>query len=306
MPRRSKGLLILLVAAALLLAVAAGQHYRFFEQSWFEFRQWQHASQWKDRSVWLRDYQAAIQGKAIEGIDDDLSALTFNPDRNTLVAVTNANSRWLELSLDGELLREIPMEGFGDPEAIEYVAPGLYVISDERTQQLLLVRIGDETRVIDAAGAQQLSLAIDRNGNKGFEGLAYDSKGQRLFVAKERDPVRIYEIEGFPQTGTGQVLDVKVSEDAERDARLFVRDLSSLHYDEKYDHMLVLSDESRMVVELDKEGHPISQLLLRAGAHGLDDTVPQAEGMTMGPDGTLYLVSEPNLFYTFVRGGKAP
>ncbi len=305
MPRR-RNVLLILVGAALLFAVAAGQYYRFFEQSWFEFRQWQHAAQWKDRSVWLRDYQAVIEGKVIEGIDDDLSALTFNPDRNTLVAVTNANSRWLELSLDGEVLRSIPLEGFGDPEAIEYVAAGLYVISDERTQRLLMVRVDDETRVIDAAGAQQLALAIDRNGNKGFEGLAYDRKGQRLLVAKERDPVRIYEIEGFPQTGAGQVLDVKVSEDAERDARLFVRDLSSLHYNEQYDHMLVLSDESRMVLELDQDGHPVSRLSLRGGDHGLNDTIPQAEGMTMGPDGTLYVVSEPNLFYTFVKGGRAP
>ncbi|TLX57971.1 DNA-binding protein [Stutzerimonas nosocomialis] len=304
MPRR-RNVLLILVAAALLLVVAAGQHYRFFEQSWFEFRQWQHAAQWKDRSVWLRDYQVVIQGKVIEGIDDDLSALTFNPDRNTLVAVTNANPRWLELSLDGEVLRDIPLEGFGDPEAIEYVESGLYVISDERTQRLLMVRVDDDTQVVDAAGGQQLALAIDRNGNKGFEGLAYDRKGQRLFVAKERDPVRIYEIQGFPQTGAGEVMDVKVSEDAERDARLFVRDLSSLHYNEKYDHMLVLSDESRMVVELDRDGRPISRLSLRGGDHGLGDTVPQAEGMTMGPDGTVYIVSEPNLFYTFSKSAQA-
>ena len=38
---------------------------------------------------------------------------------------------------------------------------------------------------------------VSLNGNKGFEGLAYDAEGKRLFVAKERDPVRIYEIHGF-------------------------------------------------------------------------------------------------------------
>jgi uncharacterized protein YjiK len=29
--------------------------------------------------------------------------------------------------------------------------------------------------------------------------------------------------------------------------------------------------------------------------------VPQAEGIAMGPDGSLYLISEPNLFYRFER-----
>ncbi len=41
---------------------------------------------------------------------------------------------------------------------------------------------------LDANDAEQLSLGIGLNGNKGFEGLAYDSAGKRLFVAKERDP----------------------------------------------------------------------------------------------------------------------
>ena len=31
--------------------------------------------------MWLPDYRVAIQGKVVAGIDDDLSALTFDPDR---------------------------------------------------------------------------------------------------------------------------------------------------------------------------------------------------------------------------------
>ena len=37
------------------------------------------------------------------------------------------------------------------------------------------------------------------------------------------------------------------------------------------------------------------------GSHGLQRTVPQPEGLAVGPDGTIYLVSEPNLFYRFER-----
>ena len=111
------------------------------------------------------------------------------------------------------------------PEAIEYVAPGTYVIADEREQRLVKVRIDDATRVLDAADFQQLSLGIGRNGNKGFEGLAYDAKNQRLLVAKERDPVRIFEVLGFPHVDESRPLALQVNTDPKRDARLFVRDL---------------------------------------------------------------------------------
>ncbi len=249
--------------------------------------------------MWLPDYRVAIQGKVVAGIDDDLSALTFDPDRNSLIAVTNGDPHWLELSLEGDLLRAIPLVGFGDPEAIEYISEGVYVISDERLQRLLRVEVNEQTSVIDAEQAQQLSLGIDLNGNKGFEGLAYDTVGQRLYVAKERNPVRIYEISGFPFAEPTPSVHI-----SEHQARLFVRDLSSLQFDEQTGHLLALSDESRLVVELDADGQPLSSLSLSAGRHGLERDVPQAEGMAMGPDGTLYLVSEPNLFYVFRKPAR--
>jgi uncharacterized protein YjiK len=235
----------------------------------------------------------------VEGIDDDLSALTFDPDRNSLIAVTNGSPHLLELGLEGDLLRAIPLVGFGDPEAVEYISAGVYVISDERRQRLFRVEVDEQTTIIDAAHASQLSLGIDRNGNKGFEGLAYDKVGERLFVAKERNPVRIYEIAGFPYVAEAPAVHIN-----QHQARLFVRDLSSLQFDERSGHLLALSDESRLVVELDGSGQPLSSLALDAGKHGLEQDVPQAEGIAMGPDGTLYVVSEPNLFYVFSKQAR--
>jgi len=283
----------------LLLAVVVAVRYQWFERAWFDFQQWHQGGAQSAASLRLPDYRAVIQAKAIRGVDRDLSALTYDPDRRSLMAITNSNPQLLELSLEGDLLRAIPLRGFRDPEAIAYISPGVYVVSEERSQRLLRIVVDEQTRLIDAAQLQQLSLGIGLNGNKGFEGLAYDAAGKRLFVAKERDPGRIYEIEGFPYADEGRPLAVHVSENRERDDDLFVRDLSSLQYHEQSGHLLALSDESRLVVELDVDGKPISALPLSAGRHGLRKDVPQAEGIALGADGTLYIVSEPNLFYLF-------
>lgn len=287
-----------LLCFVLLLGAVLGQQYRLFERAWFVVTEWQHGEQWRERSLWLADYRVAIEAKPIGNISD-VSALTYDPDRRSLFSVTNKPAKVIEISLQGDLLRTIDLEGFGDPEAIEYIAPGTYVIADEREQRLVKVLIEDDSRVIDAADFQQLSLGIGLNGNKGFEGLAYDAANQRLLVAKERDPVRIFEVLGFPHVDESRPLALQVNTDPKRDARLFVRDLSSLDFDAATGHLLALSDESRLVIELNAEGKPVSTLSLLRGQHGLRRSVPQAEGVASDDAGNLYLISEPNLFYVF-------
>ncbi|HSC83142.1 MAG TPA: SdiA-regulated domain-containing protein, partial [Pseudomonas sp.] len=163
------------------------------------------------------------------------------------------------------------------------------------------VHLSEDTTFVDSADTEQFSLGIGRNGNKGFEGLAYDAVNHRLFAAKERDPVQIYEIHGFPHNNPDKPFAVHVVDDPERDAGLFVRDLSSLQYDEHTNHLLALSDESSLVLELNADGRPISALSLLGGQNGLKQNVPQAEGVALDDAGTLYLVSEPNLFYVFKK-----
>ncbi|HZX16920.1 MAG TPA: SdiA-regulated domain-containing protein, partial [Pseudomonas sp.] len=264
-----KRLLLSLVVLALLLLGLFAQDYRLFERAWFNVQQWQQVGGGQQDSMRLSDYQVDLEAKVIEGLNDDVSALTFDPDRNSLFTVTNQKPQLLELSLDGELLRRIDLHGFGDAEAVEYISQGLYVISDERKHRLIKVRVNDATTELHADQAQQFSLGIGLNGNKGFEGLAYDSAEQRLFVAKERDPMRIYEIHGFPQRDPQRPFAVHVVDDQKRDAGLFVRDLSSLQFDERSGHLLALSDESRLVLELNVEGKPISSLSLLGGRNGL-------------------------------------
>lgn len=284
---------------ALLAAGFAAQHFRLFERTWFQISQMWHPA--NPDAINLGDYRAVLQGKVIEGLEDDVSALTFDPLRKSLFTVTNKKAELIELSLDGRVLRRIALVGFGDAEAVEFIGENTYVITDERQQRLIKVKVDDNTRVLDARDAEQLTLGINQSGNKGFEGLAYDSVGKRLFVAKERDPMLIYEVRGFPQANPQQPYATHVVSNPRRDARLFVRDLSSLQFDERTGHLLALSDESKLLLELGLDGQPISTMSLKKGKHGLTRSVPQAEGVAMDDEGTIYVVSEPNLFYVFKK-----
>ena len=296
---RPKPVLLVLALIALIGAGAVAQHFRLFERAWFNFQAWRQPTD--ERSIGLADYRVVLEAKVIEGLQDDVSALTYDPVRKSLFTVTNKNPELIELSLQGDILRRIPLVGFGDAEAVEFISDNTYVISDERQQRLIKVHVDDDTRFLDVADAEQMTLGLHVGGNKGFEGLAYDSVGKRLFVAKERDPMLIYEVHGFPHFKPEKTYSVHVINNPKRDAGLFVRDLSSLQYDERSGHLLALSDESFLVLELDIDGRPLSSLSLLGGRHGLKKRVPQAEGIAMDDDGNLYLTSEPNLFYVFKK-----
>ncbi|MFQ6590359.1 MULTISPECIES: SdiA-regulated domain-containing protein [Pseudomonas] len=296
---RPRPALFLLLLAGLVCAGLVAQHFRLLERAWFNLQTWRHPAD--ERSIGLADYRVTLEAKVVEGLDDDVSALTYDPVRKSLFTVTNKNPELIELSLDGVIVRRIPLIGFGDAEAVEFISDNIYVISDERQQRLIKVHVNDDTQFLDAADAEQMTLGVHSGSNKGFEGLAYDSVGKRLFVAKERDPMLIYEVRGFPHFQPEKTYSVHVINNPKRDAGMFVRDLSSLQYDERSGHLLALSDESFLVLELDIDGRPLSSLSLLSGRHDLTKRVPQAEGIAMDDTGTLYLVSEPNLFYVFKK-----
>ena len=296
---RPKPILLMIALVIVIGAVAVAQNFRLFERAWFNWQAWRQPT--NEQSIGLADYRVVLEAQVIEGLDDDVSALTYDPVRKSLFTVTNKNAEMIELSLEGKILRRIPLVGFGDAEAVEFISENIYVISDERQQRLIKVHVDDDTEFLDAADAEQMTLGVHVGGNKGFEGLAYDSVGKRLFVAKERDPMLIYEVHGFPHFKPEKTYSVHVINNPKRDAGLFVRDLSSLQYDERSGHLLALSDESFLVLELDIDGRPLSSLSLLNGRQGLKKRVPQAEGIAMDDDGALYLVSEPNLFYVFKK-----
>ncbi|AIC22528.1 hypothetical protein EY04_27510 [Pseudomonas chlororaphis] len=243
----------------------------------------------------LDRYEAVVQAKRIDG--NGLSSLTFNTDTGTLFTIGDDTPEILELTTEGEVLRRIPTVGFDETEAIEYIGNGRFLVLEEAYNRISIVEIGPDTKVLNTY-ISRISLELELNTfNKNFEGLAYSKKLGRIYVAKERDPIRIYEIDGF--TTTDEPTDIIVRGDNAREDRLFIKDLSGLEIDPVTGHLLVLSHESRLITELDEKGQPISTLSLLSLGSNLDRLVQQAEGIALGPDGTLYVMSEPNLLYVF-------
>jgi len=294
-----KRLILLILALILIGLVSFAQQFQLLDRISFNIKAWQHAKEWRNKSLWLPDYQVVIEGKPIVGIHKNLSGLAWNKDSKTLFAVINHPEQVVELSTEGKVIRHINLIGIRDPESIEYIGNNQYIVTDERVQKIILITIDKDTTEVTSQGAQQITLGVGDVGNKGLEGLTWDHRNKKVYAAKEKKPVHIYEVTGFPQAAN-TTMDIEVTNNFHRDQQLFLKDLSGLAFNDHYEHLLILSAESRLVLEIDKKGNPISSLSLLMG-NGLSEPIRQAEGLALDDEDNLYIVAEPNLFYVFKK-----
>ncbi|OLU20684.1 DNA-binding protein [Pseudomonas sp. PA1(2017)] len=260
-------------------------------------------SQWAPGSLLGRDYKVQVDAKVVGGVKNNLSGLSYDEQRDQLWAVLNNPEELLAMSKDGEVLARYPLSGFSDVEGVTYLGDGLLLLAEEREHGLVVVPVPERAGALFREDYRALTLGIQRDGNQGFEGVGYDRARDRLFVAKEHSPMKLYEIRGLKSSVKGDFgLEIIDHEDWIRDS-VFATDLSSVHFDERTGHLALLSDESKRIMELDGDsGKLIGFRTLNSDFAGLGKAVPQGEGMTFDDDGNLYIVSEPNLFYRFGRG----
>lgn len=248
----------------------------------------------------LANYRVAIDAVSVEGIPDNASGLTFHPERKTLFTVINKPAQVAELTTEGKLLRTIPLRGISDAEGITHQEGNFFFIADEGKHQMIRIEIDDAATEIDTTHLPRFGLRIDAGRNVGYEGVSWDSDNNRMFIVKEKNPLRIFEISGLWEVLDTGKLDLRINEWLpESPSNVMLRDLSSLTYHEESGHLFLLSDESRVLLEFNAAGDAVDMLVLRAGWHGLKRTIPQAEGVAIGSDRDVYILSEPNLFYRF-------
>nr|WP_240919543.1 SdiA-regulated domain-containing protein [Pseudomonas otitidis] len=277
---------------------AAALHYLHLDdraQLWLSERSLSKGEQ--AASIWLPGYRAVLQGKPLAGLEnDEASDLAYNPVTRTLFTVTGKTPMLVEISREGEVLRRIPLNGFANLEGVAVLENGNVAVTDERRRTLSIFTLDSLTRELDVREADEFDLGFADSGNKGFEGIAWDPAQGRLLLGKEREPTAMFsltsdgsrslagELQPLPSYGLG------------------MRNLSALSVDPRTGHVLALSAQSNLLLELDESGEPVSFISLLGGFNGLESRIPRAEGVAMDEAGDIYMVSEPNLFYVFRRG----
>lgn len=296
-PRRSRfamrwySWLLLAIAAAYGLAFA--MHWDDRGLLWVLERFESKAEQ--KESIWLPDYRVVIDAKSLPGMEkDEASDPAYNPQTKTLFSVMGKNPFLVELSLQGEVLRKMPLVGWSNPEGLSAMENGLMAIVDERQHMLSIVKVDADTRELNIANFPKYDLGPSKDQNKAFEAITWDPRNQQLLLGEERPPALFTWKSDGGQTLKGDKQ--KLSSD-----ELDIRNLSALATDPRTGHLLVLSADSHLLLELDEKGEQVSFMTLLGGFNGLKNTIPRAEGVTMDEAGTLYMVSEPNLFYRFEK-----
>lgn len=257
-------------------------------------------------------YVADVQAHKIRGVFANASGLTFNAESRSLFVVINSPPRMVEMDLQGKVTRSIRLAGFEDTEGIVALGQDRYGILDERRRHLCVVQIRKKSRSVKFSDLQQVKAGMriparggwyflvdeQPSSNLGLEGLTYDEKQRRFFIVKEKNPRKFFQVSLGPEGNQSPTVQEPWKTRLES---LPLSDLSGVHFHAATRQLLVISHESRSVVQCALDGRPLARLSLAAGSAGLFRNVPQAEGVTMDDQQTLYIVSEPNLLYIFKR-----
>lgn len=221
----------------------------------------------------------------------EASAITYNWDTGTLFVLGDEGTALVEVTRSGTFVSQMALTGFNDTEGLTYIGGGQFVIAEERLQ--------DAYRLAYAAGgtADRASLPVasfgPTIGNIGIEGISYDPASGSYFAVKEKDPQAAYQASlafTIPPTDASPTsLFDPVS--------LGLLDLSDIAVlttvptltAAQQLNLLIYSQESAKLVHSTRTGTVLSSFALTG--------VTDAEGVTIDPDGIIYIAGETPAVY---------
>jgi uncharacterized protein YjiK len=252
-----------------------------------------HDSQYK-----LNDYILSSGPIEIPGIVINASGLAFNPENNRMFVIANNPEIIVELTMSGELIRKIDLVGFQDTEDIVHIGGNRFVVIEERRNAASIIVLDDGVQSINREDVTPVVIDTEETRNKGLEGVAYDSVTRELLFVKEKGPRKLFTASLSTDGKIGDVTSRRLWPWEWRG----LKDLSASYVSSTSGDLLILSDESKRLVEVRQDNILDGSLELTAGSAGLQADVQQAEGIVLDGKGNVYVCSEPNLLYVFKRG----
>ncbi len=236
---------------------------------------------------------------ALGGLGLEASAVTYARDRGTLFFVGDEGGGVVEITRSGQFVSSMAFSGWPartshhDAEGLAYLGAGVLVVGEERLQdafRFAYVAGGS----VDLATAAWASVADYAYNNVGMEGLSFDPRDGSFVAVKQDTPQVLFagglSFEADADGGTSTMVELA------NGVSLFglnslsdVQTLSpvdALAGTAAADHLLILSLDSRRLLEVDRAGAVFGSLDLAPF------TAQAIEGVTIDERGVIYLVAE--------------
>ena len=176
-----------------------------------------------------------------------------------------------------------------DIEGITYLGNKRFALIEESTSSIYFISIKPETNSINSKNTAVMKLNIPPD-NTGLEGIAYDHENKCLYVVKEKNPKQIMRIYiGSEKVDTPWDLE-----------KINIDDVSDICFDPRSKHLLILSHESKCIVECTTDGKELARLSLRKGQSNLKREFKKPEGIAIDPKTRkVFTCGEKDEFYIF-------
>ncbi len=194
------------------------------------------------------------------------SGLSFGPGDSTLLVVSDNTNKVYEMSIEGEVIRELAYTG-NDLEGVTYNPfENQVVVTEERQRQLVVLDYTD--------GTEQYRVDIPTGGNannKGLEGVSYNTNNRVYYIVNEDLPGELILWSG----AFGEVSATPLH---------FASDYSAIFTDAENSLIYIVSDESKALYKCDYNANVITRYPLPA---------TKFEGVVVDSDrGMVYLVND--------------
>jgi len=172
------------------------------------------------------------------------SGISFGPDAQTLLIVSDNANMVYETTLEGEIIRTLNYVG-ADLEGVVYnLDENIIAVAEERLREIVLIdyEVGNEL--------SRYNINVENNNdNKGLEGLSYNLNNKAYYIVNEDLP--------------GELIVWNPKYDIiERTELNFADDYSAIFVDDNNSLLWILSDDSQTLYKCDYKANVLMEFLL--------------------------------------------